>query len=57
MPVFPNKATSFAEGVEAKALRQRRIEQAHSEARFDMARRFVETKIEEARESLRADIE
>lgn len=57
MPVFPNKATFFAEGVEAEALRQRRIEQAHSEARFDMARRFVETKIEEARESLRADIE
>jgi hypothetical protein len=50
MPVLPNNT-------QAETLRQQRIEQAQSEARFDMARRYCEAKIEEARESLRAEIE
>ena len=50
MPVFSNN-------IQAETLQQQRIEQAQSEALYDMARRYCEVKAEQARESLRAEIE
>jgi hypothetical protein len=50
MPVFSNNN-------QAETLQQQRIEQAQSEALYAMARRYCEAKAEQARESLRAEIE
>ncbi|CAN9176355.1 unnamed protein product [Alternaria alternata] len=44
------------EDYQAGTLRQQRIEQAQSEARYDMARRY-EARAEQAHESLRAEVE